>query len=200
MNKLVRASDAIDRAMTVVMWIGGALMLGMMLAIATEIVTRRLRMEIPGLGPVRLLELQWHFHAALFMLTLGFAYNHNVHVRIDMLVSNAGARVRAWIELVGIVVFLLPFTAALVWWGSQYAYQSYSFNEVSDMAGGLGARWIVKTMIPLGALLLMISGVSNLLRLVAFLAGKSSGPGTARPSMAGEDVTLIETASTERSS
>ncbi|MGE0725513.1 MAG: TRAP transporter small permease subunit [Alphaproteobacteria bacterium] len=192
MHRLIRLSDRIDAAMRVVVWLGAVMLAGMVLAIATEIVTRRFRMEIPGIGPARLLELEWHFHAALFMLTLGYAYINNVHVRIDMLVTGATHRARAWIELVGIVAFLLPFGIALTVWSYGFWLQSWRFNEMSDISGGLPARWVIKATLPIGTMLLLVAGFSNALRLVAFLFGDAATRAAARPAMVGDEVVLIE--------
>jgi TRAP-type mannitol/chloroaromatic compound transport system permease small subunit len=197
-DSLLRASDRIDRAMRVVVWIGAIMLAGMVIAIATEIVTRRFRMEIPMLGPARLLELEWHFHAALFMLTLGFAYNHNVHVRIDMLVTRTSDNFRAWLELGGIILFLVPFGIALTMWSYGFWLQSWRFNEMSDISGGLPARWVVKTVMPIGTILLLIAGISNAMRLIAFIYGDAATRAAARPAMITEDVVLIEAPSIKR--
>lgn len=198
MRRLLRTSEAIESLMRAMMWIGGILLILMMLAIATEIVTRRLRLEIPGLGPVRLMELQWHFHSMLFMLTLGYGYVSNVHVRIDMLAAQVGMRIRAWTELIGIIVFLLPFAIALTWWGASYALQSWRFAEVSDMAGGLGSRWAIKAIIPVGSILLILAGISNFLRLVVFLFGDDELHLYAKPAMITDEIVLIEAPSINR--
>lgn len=184
--------------MRILVWIGGILLAGMVLAIATEIVTRRFRMEIPGLGPARLLELEWHFHAALFMLTLGYAYNHNVHVRIDMLITRASDNARAWIELIGIVLFLLPFGIALTMWSYGFWLQSWRFNEMSDISGGLPARWVIKAVLPIGTILLLVSGMSNAFRLIAFIFGDAETRAAAQPVMITEEVVLIEAPSIKR--
>ena len=67
-------------------------------------------------------ELEWHFHAGLFALVLGYGYIHNAHVRVDLIRENLAIRKKAWLELFGISFFLVPFTLTLLYFAIGYAY------------------------------------------------------------------------------
>lgn len=181
---LLRLADWLEivprRCMQAVAW----MMVLMVLAIVFEVVSRRMRVELPIITSVRLLELQWHFHVTLFMLSLGYAYLRNVHVRIDMAVSGMAVRTRAWIELVGLLLLFLPFVVMLLRWGVVFWEASWRMNEASDNPMGLPHRWLIKPVIPLGALLLIMAGLCNMLRLAVFLAGPQAEAERADPVLA----------------
>jgi TRAP-type mannitol/chloroaromatic compound transport system permease small subunit len=118
------------------------------------------------------------------MLSLGYAYLRNVHVRIDMAVSGMAVRTRAWIELVGLLLLFLPFVVMLLRWGVVFWEASWRMNEASDNPMGLPHRWLIKPVIPLGALLLIMAGLCNMLRLAVFLAGPQAEAERADPVLA----------------
>lgn len=122
-------------------------------------------------GSTRLQELEWHLHALLFLFCLGYAYVKGAHVRIDVLRERLGARARAWIEIVGIAAFLLPFAALVIHFGIDFTARSFAQNEGSAAAAGLGHRWIIKAALPAGMALLALSGIAHLLRALAVLRG-----------------------------
>lgn len=126
-------------------------------------------------GSTPLQELEWHLHTVLFLFCLGFAYVKGAHVRIDVLRERFGARARAWIEIVGIAAFLLPFAALVIHFGIDFTLRSFEQHESSAAAAGLGHRWIIKAALPAGIALLALSGISQLLRAVAFLRGDGAG-------------------------
>ncbi|MEJ2175697.1 MAG: TRAP transporter small permease subunit [bacterium] len=80
-------------------------------------------------------ELEWHFHAALFALVLGYGYIHNSHVRVDLIRENLAFRKQAWLEFLGITLFLLPYTATIVYFAWGYAVTSYEMGEISASTG-----------------------------------------------------------------
>lgn len=168
------------RSLQLVAW----MMVLMVAAIVFEVITRRMRVEVPIITSVRLLELQWHFHVTLFMLSLAYAYLRNVHVRIDMAVSGLSERTRAWIELVGLLVLFLPFVIMLMRWGVVFWEASWRMNEASDNPSGLPYRWLIKPVIPFGAALLIMAGICNLLRLLVFLFGPREMAERAQPVIA----------------
>lgn len=120
-----------------------------------------------------LLEIQWYLFAAVFMLGAGYGFLKNSHVRIDFISSKLSDRGRNWVDVIGIVIVLFPFcivTASLGW--SLFS-QAFASGEMSQNAGGL-IRWPVYACIPLGFALLMMQGVSELIKRIAFLTG--NGP------------------------
>lgn len=121
------------------------------------------------------LEIQWYLFAAVFMLGGGYAFLRNAHVRIDFLSSRFTARTRNWIDIVGIVVFLLPLCYMMVTLGWPLFERAWTSGEVSSSAGGL-VRWPVYGLIPLGFAILAAQGLSELIKRAAFLAGHAPDP------------------------
>jgi TRAP-type mannitol/chloroaromatic compound transport system permease small subunit len=117
------------------------------------------------------LEIQWYLFAAVFMLGGGYAFLRNAHVRIDFISSKFSARTRNWIDVGGIIVFLLPLCYMMVTLGWPLFERAWISGEVSSNAGGL-VRWPVYGLIPLGFAILALQGLSELIKRVAFLTGQ----------------------------
>jgi TRAP-type mannitol/chloroaromatic compound transport system permease small subunit len=115
-------------------------------------------------------ELEWHLFFALVFLTLGNAYLADRHVRIDIVRDRMSERTRAMIEIAGFFLALLPFALVLIYLGTTPAWDSFMVGERSRAPLGLPYRWIIKSMIPVGALLLLLSGVVVTLRNVRILS------------------------------
>lgn len=117
------------------------------------------------------LEIQWYLFSAIFLLGAGYTLKHNGHVRIDILYGRFSPRTRAWIDLVGGLLFLLPTAGLIAWLGWAGFAESYAIGETSPDAGGL-SRWPIKLLIPVGFALLALQGLSESIKRWAFLAGK----------------------------
>jgi TRAP-type mannitol/chloroaromatic compound transport system permease small subunit len=121
------------------------------------------------------LEIQWYLFAAVFLLGAGYTLMRNEHVRIDAISHRWSRRTQVWIDIVGMVVFLLP----LCWWITSMSLpiviRAYQIGEMSTNAGGL-IRWPVYLMMPLGFILLGIQVISELIKRVAFLQGIAPDP------------------------
>ena len=114
------------------------------------------------------LEIQWYLFSFVFLFCAGYTLLHNQHVRIDVLSSHLSGRGRAWIDILGTIVFLLPTCAILAWLSWPFFMQSYNVLEHSSNAGGL-VRWPIKLVLPVGFALVALQGVSELIKRVAFL-------------------------------
>lgn len=123
-----------------------------------------------------LLEAQWYLFSAVFLLGAGYTLLRNEHVRIDVLSQRWSPRIRAWIDIFGTVVFLLPMSVIMVWLSWPMFIESVAHREVSVNAGGL-LRWPVKLLIPVGFCLLCLQGLSELIKRIAFLQGIAPDPG-----------------------
>jgi TRAP-type mannitol/chloroaromatic compound transport system permease small subunit len=114
-------------------------------------------------------------HAALFLLAAAWTLQTNGHVRVDIFYAEAKPRTKALVDLVGAVVFLLPFTAVLLWLSTAYAARSWAIFERSQEASGLPLVFVLKTLIPVFALLVGLQGVAQIIRSTAILQGRKSG-------------------------
>lgn len=117
-----------------------------------------------------LLEIQWYLFAGVFMLGAGYGLLKNSHVRIDFISTKLSDRARNWIDVVGILLVLVPFCLISIWLGWPFFMKALISGEMSQNAGGL-IRWPVYALIPLGFGLLLLQGLSELVKRVAFLTG-----------------------------
>src|SRR5687768_9203099 len=97
-------------------------------------------------------ELEWHFHTALFALVLGYGYIYNTHVRVDLIRETLPFRKKAWLELLGLTFFMIPYCAIVIYFAWIYAYDSYMINEISASQVGLAHRWVIKSVLVFGIL------------------------------------------------
>ena len=122
-----------------------------------------------------LLEVQWYLFGLLFLSCSGYTLLRNEHVRIDLLSSKLSKRGQAWIDIFGIIFFLMPMAVAILvlsWPVFMHAFES---GEMSNSAGGL-IVWPARLMIPVGFALLIMQGVSELIKRIGFLQGRCPDP------------------------
>lgn len=124
-----------------------------------------------GRGYIAFEELQWHLYGAAYMLGLAYVIQTNGHVRIDVLAEHWEPKTRAWIEFIGILVFLLPFSIAILIDSIPFVLKSWELKEISPAPGGLSYRWAIKAFLAIGFLLITLAAVSRLSRVTAFLFG-----------------------------
>ncbi|MCA0405097.1 MAG: TRAP transporter small permease subunit [Proteobacteria bacterium] len=124
------------------------------------------------------LEAQWYLFAAVFMLGAAYTFLRNEHIRIDIVTSNFSKRTRDWIDVIGHVLFLLPFCWIMIWHGIPFFLRSYSIGEASMNAGGL-VQWPAKVLIPAGFILLFAQGISELIKRIAIIRGLIEDTSTA---------------------
>ena len=122
------------------------------------------------------LEVQWYLFAAVFLLCAGYALKHNQHVRIDVVAGRLSPRAQAWIEVFGTVLFLLPMAALILWLSWPVFVDSWKSGEVSSNANGL-VLWPARLLVPAGFALLVLQGLAELVRRIAFLRGLIAEPG-----------------------
>ena len=121
------------------------------------------------------LEIQWYLFSAVFLFCAGYTLLHNQHVRIDVISGLMSKRARAWIDILGTLFFLLPMAIAILWMSWPVFVQAYESHEVSTNAGGL-IVWPARLMLPIGFFLLVLQGVSELIKRIAFLRGLIPDP------------------------
>jgi len=116
-------------------------------------------------------ELEWHFHAALFTLVLGYGLVYNTHVRIDLIRDNLAFRKKVWLEFAGLTLFMLPYCAVTIFFAFDYVHSSYMVNEGSVSTVGLSHRWLIKSVLVIGLALAVIAGVAAWLQVATILWG-----------------------------
>lgn len=163
-----RASDAIDRFIvavaSVINWIWVILILLIVVNVALRYVF--------GTNFVAMEEAQWHLYAIGFMLGIGFTLQQDGHVRVDVLAEHLPRRRRAWIELFGLTLIVLPLCLILMVQAWPFVTRAYQLGEVSAAPGGLPHRWAIKAVILLAVAYLGLAAFSRLLRVSSFLFGR----------------------------
>ncbi|MDQ3195574.1 MAG: TRAP transporter small permease subunit [Burkholderiales bacterium] len=128
-----------------------------------------------GMSSNAFLEIQWYLFAAIFLLAAGYTHRHDGHVRVDVFYSRCSKRTRAWIDIFGGLLFLLPMAIAILWLSWPMAASSFQINEGSPDPGGL-LRWPVKLMIPLGFALLTLQAIAEIIKKAATITATGSAP------------------------
>ena len=180
MQRLLSLSDGITR---LIEWIGrmaALLALPLMLVIVYDIISRKLLGIYPALSgsiwhisSTKLQEMEWHLHAVLFLLCLGYAYLRDRHVRIELVRERFSPDLRAAIELLGCLLFLLPYCYLVISFGIDFAARAYHSGEVSAALTGLPHRWLIKAMLPLGFSILALAAMATVLRNIVLLFGQA---------------------------
>lgn len=116
-------------------------------------------------------ELEWHLYATIFLLGISFTLKENGHVRVDIIYDQLSAKKKAVIDIVGTLIFLLPFCLLITYYGIGFAKEAYDINEGSGDPGGLPYRWIIKSMIPLSFIFVIISSIGFMLRALNLALG-----------------------------
>lgn len=116
------------------------------------------------------LEVQWYLYAGAFLGAAGYVLLVDEHVRIDALAQRFPKRLRAWVDIIAMVLFVLPLCVLMVDLGGTYFWQAWQTGESSYNAGGL-VRWPVYLAIPAGFALLGLQAISEIIKRVAFLRG-----------------------------
>lgn len=122
------------------------------------------------------LELQWYLFAAAVMLGASYTLKRNEHVRVDLIYSQLSDRVRVWVDLFGLIFFLMPACILFTWlsWTTLF-YPSWLVSEHSLNAGGM-ARYPIKFVVPFGFFMLSLQGISEIIKRIGMLKGKYSLP------------------------
>lgn len=146
-------------------WLGrcaGLLVLALVALVCYDVTMRYLFQA----GSVALQELEWHLFALIFLLGAGYTLKHDEHVRVDIFYQAAWMtpKRKAWVNLFGVVFFLVPFCVLVMVSSWPFVAQSYGWGEGSPDPGGLPYRWLLKAAIPVGFVLVMLQGLVLALR------------------------------------
>ncbi len=147
----------------------GALMILMVLNVFYNVVARYVFNDVV----IGLQELEWHLFATMFMFGIGYTLKQEGHVRVDVIYDRLGAKAQAWVNIVGTLLFALPFTALIVFYGYGYALEAYEIGEGSGDPGGLPHRWIIRSVIPLSSIFVIFCLLYVLLVQIGILRGQN---------------------------
>jgi len=123
-------------------------------------------------GSIGMQESALYFHALLFMAGAAYTFKHHGHVRVDIFYQKFSARTRAWVNLLGGLVLLIPFCIFLIWISADYVTTSWSQLEGSREAGGLPLVFLLKSFIPLLGFLLLLQAIASVIHAARVIRGK----------------------------
>jgi TRAP-type mannitol/chloroaromatic compound transport system permease small subunit len=167
-SRTIAVADRIDRLNAA---IGGAVAWACLLVVVVQFTVVVLRYMF-GIGSIWLTETIIYGHATLFMLASAWTLREGGHVRVDIFYAEAGPRWRALVDLCGALFLLLPFMLVLLWFAVPYVARSWAIWETSRETSGLPAVYLLKTLIPLFALLMALQGVAQAIRAAHVLSGE----------------------------
>lgn len=168
LRRLASAVDSLnDLIGSAIRW----LVLIMVLIAAGSAVVRYLSRGLGlSLNLVPATEVQWYLFSAVFLLGAAYALRHGVHVRVDVLYERLHPRTQACIDLVGTLLFLVPFTVMMLWVSFPAVRSSWEIREMSPDPGGL-PRYPIKALILVAFGLLLLQSLSQIVKLVDAIRG-----------------------------
>ena len=125
-------------------------------------------------GNIAVQEMEWHIFAVVFLIGAAYSLKKDAHVRVDILYTKLSPKKRAWVDLLGTFIFLIPFSIMVIYSTTTFIESSWAVREVSPDPGGLPARYILKAMIPVGFVLLILQGISQAIKNLLVITGKES--------------------------
>lgn len=171
MSGLLAASRLIDRLNVVLGRAAGwCIFVSILISVGNALSRKFL-----SIGSNAWLEAQWYLFGAAFMLAAAYTLKQNEHIRIDVIYGMLPSRVRHWIDLLGHLLFLMPFALLMVWFFVPYTLFSFRSGEVSNNAGGL-VVWPAKAILLTGFTLLAIQGISEIIKKIAVMRGDIEDP------------------------
>jgi TRAP-type mannitol/chloroaromatic compound transport system permease small subunit len=165
---LLKLSEGLRRLLERIALASGWLLVAMACVTTFDVAARKAGLQLPY---TKLQELEWHFHAAIFSLWMGYCYTVNAHPRVDSFTEHVSHRNRAWMELGGCLILALPYMALVAYYSIDFVARSYAIGEQSDSTVGLTHRWIIKGIYAAGLWLVVLGILSVLLRVIVFLFG-----------------------------
>jgi TRAP-type mannitol/chloroaromatic compound transport system permease small subunit len=181
-NILLRLSKKIDALNG---WIGSAA-LWLVLAVVLLSAFNAIMRYAFSYSSNAFLEAQWYLFGLIFMSCSGYTLLRNEHVRVDVLLSRMPKRVRLWVDILGIFFFLLPMSIGIIALSWPVFMHTFETGEMSNSAGGL-IVWPARLMIPAGFFLLVLQGLSELIKRIACLKGLIPDPAEKTPVPDGEN-------------
>jgi TRAP-type mannitol/chloroaromatic compound transport system permease small subunit len=154
-NLLNRMSDRLG-------WLASILFILLVLNIVYDVVMRYAFNDVS----IAFQELEWHLFSGVFLLGVPYAIRASGHVRVDVFYERLSYRAQSIIDLLGTLLFLLPFCVLVTWYGFDFAKESYLLGETSGDPGGLPYRWAIKAMIPVSFGFMALSGLGLLLHSI----------------------------------
>lgn len=159
MRSLIYIERVFNRFGDFLGWLSSILFILLLLNVVYDVVMRYVFNDVS----IAFQEMEWHLFSAVFLLGVPYAIKAGGHVRVDLFYERLSHKAQAIIDLLGTLIFLLPFCLLVAYYGIGFVKESYLLGETSGDPGGLPYRWLIKGMIPLSFLFMAVSGIGLLL-------------------------------------
>ncbi len=176
MNFLVKISALIDSFSEVTGKAVSWLTLVMVVLVTVDVLLRYMF----HISFVAVQELEWHLFALVFLLGGGYTLRHNAHVRVDVIYQRLGRKARAWINIIGTIIFLFPGCFLMISTSIPFVQSSIALHEMSPDPGGLPGRYLIKMAIPLAFIFMAVQGLSLIIHSIMDIAGFKHDDGKTR--------------------
>lgn len=168
LNSIKKYIDAIDKLNGFTGMFAGFLTILLVVLVTVDVVNR----YFLDISSVAVQELEWHLFAAAFLIGAAYTLREDSHVRVDLFYSKFKPKTQAWINLIGFLLFFLPFCMIIIISSKDFVIMSFNIAEKSPDPGGLPARYILKSVLPLSFLLLIFQGTSLFLKSLLTILNK----------------------------
>ncbi|MEM1319521.1 MAG: TRAP transporter small permease subunit [Bacteroidota bacterium] len=166
LNAFVRIVDAINEQVgRATAWLTSLLVL----VVCLDVISRYVFSDTAAW----VMELEWHLFALIFLFGAGYTFKHDRHVRVDLFYTHFSERNKAWVNLLGGTLFLVPWCLLILYTSFGFALDSWQTGEGSPNPGGLPARYLIKFSICLGMLLLLLQALASIARALLVLRSSS---------------------------
>ncbi len=164
---LVTIEKLYDRFSKVLGNLTAGIMMLMLLNVFYDVVMRYLFKH----GSIAMQEMEWHLFSAVLLIGISYALFRDGHVRVDLIYDTLSRKKQAIINIVGSVIFLIPFSLLIGFGSIDFVLEAYNTNEISGDPGGLTHRWIIKALVPTSFFLLVFSTIGVIIRHINLLRG-----------------------------
>jgi len=152
--------------------LSGAAMLLLLLNVFYDVIMRYAFNDVS----IGMQELEWHLFSCIFLLGTPYAMQRDGHVRVDIFYDHWSDPTKAWVNLLGSLLFILPFISIVTFYSLDFAYEAYDMGEGSGDPGGLPHRWLIKGLIPVSFILMGIASLGMITQALRVLIGKENYP------------------------
>ncbi|NWN90032.1 TRAP transporter small permease subunit [Marinobacter adhaerens] len=168
MQWIIKLDEALARLSSMCGWVACLAMLLMVANVFYDVIARYAFSEVS----IGLQEMEWHLFSVVFLLGIPYALRTDGHVRVDVFYAQWSNKTRAWVNLTGALLFVIPFAWLIGIYGYDFTLDSYSLGEGSGDPGGLPHRWVIKSLIPFTALFIAIAGLNMATYALRVLSGE----------------------------
>lgn len=140
----------------------------LVLVVVYDVFTRYFLLE----SSVALQEMTWHIFSIIFLLGASYTLKEDAHVRVDIFYQKFSDKSKAVINLIGVILFVIPFCVVLIITSTNWTINSYMINEVSPDQGGLPFRFLIKAVLPLSFVLVLLQSLALLVSSIKIIVRK----------------------------